>query len=112
MGQKIIGFSIDNSVGYIEAACLLRYEDVEIETDLFETPYKNYEILINRDRLNPAEIQSIEVNGADKLLEVIENEDCLPDVGLLDYEDEELDVDVKDVTLREVYKIVLNKVLN
>lgn len=109
-GEKIIGFSVENLVGYIEVACLIRYEDIEIETDLFEVPYEGYEVLINQNRLNPIEVHSIEVNGADKLLEVIENEDCLPDIGLLDYEDEEFNV--KDVTLREVYKIVLNKVLN
>ena len=111
MGTKVIGFSIDDSVGYLEAACLLRYEDVSIVTSLFEVPYKGYEVLINQNRLKPSEVHSIEVNGADKLLEVIENEDCLPNVGLLDYEDEELDVNVKNVTLRELYEIVLNKVL-
>lgn len=112
MGKKVIGISFEDSVGYLEVACLLRYENISIETALFEIPYKGYEVLLNHNRLNPDEIHSIEVNGADKLLDVIDNEDCLPDVGLLDYEDEELHINEKDVTLRELYKIVLNKVLN
>lgn len=44
--------------------------------------------------------------------EVIDNENCLPDIGKLDYKNKELGLDLKDVTLRELYKKVLDKVLN
>lgn len=109
MGKKIVSFGIDDSIGYVEATCIIKYEDVEILTDEFETPY-DYEVLINFDE-ETEDIHSIDVNGADRLLKVIDNEDCLPDAGLLDYKNEELDLNLKDVTLRELYKEVLNKVL-
>jgi len=110
MGRKIVGFSIEDSIGYVEATCVLKYDDVELVTDEFETPY-DYQVLIDIDE-ETEEIHSLGVDGADKLLKVIDNEDCLPDVGLLDYKDDDLGLDLKDVTLRELYKNVLNKVLN
>jgi len=109
MGQKIIGVSLQNDIGIFESTCLIKYDDVDIVTDEFETPY-DYEVLLNLDEANNS-IQSIEINGADRLLKVIDNEDCLPNVGLLDYKDDELNLDLKEVTLRELYKEVLNRVL-
>lgn len=53
----------------------------------------------------------IEIKGLKQLYDVIDNEDCLPDVGLLDFEDKELGLTLRDVTLRELYKEVLKKVL-
>lgn len=110
MGRKVIGFSLENSVGCIEATCAIEYEGKNIVTDEFITPY-NYQVVIDIDE-DTEIIQSVGVDGADRLFSVIDKEDCLPDVGLLDYKDDDLKLDLKDVTLRELYKNVLNKVLN
>lgn len=109
MGQKVIAVSLENDIGILESACLIRYDDVDIITDEFETPY-DYEVLLNVDEKNNM-VQSVEVNGADRLFNVIDKEDCLPNIGLLDYKDEDLKLDLKNVTLRELYKEVLRKVL-
>lgn len=109
MGQKIIGIALQNDIGIFESTCLIKYDDVEIVTDEFETPY-DYEVLMNMDEDNNS-IQSIEINGVDRLFKVIDKEDCLPDIGLLNYKDDGLGLDLKDVTLRELYKNVLDKVL-
>lgn len=109
MGKRIVAFSADDSIGYLETCCLIKYENVSLVTDEFETPY-NYEVLLNIAE-DTDEIHSIEVNYAENLLNYIDKDDCLPDVGLLDYENEELKLDLKDVTLRELYKKILNQVL-
>ena len=57
------------------------------------------------------DLASIEILDLKKVYKNIDKEECLPDVGLLDYKDDELALDLKDVTLRELYKEVLKKVL-
>lgn len=109
MGKKIIGFSIENTVGYYEANCLIERRSTVV--DEFDTPYEGIEVLVDLDSETEEIICGITVNGADRLLQFIENEDCLPDVGLLDYKEDELGLDLKDVTLRELYKEILKKIL-
>lgn len=108
-GKKVIGFSVDDSIGYIEATCVLEHNGTNIVTDEFHTLY-NYQVLVDIDE-NTEIVQSVGVDGADRLLDVIDKEDCLPDIGLLDYENKDLGLNLKDITLRELYKEVLKKVL-
>ena len=78
-------------------------------TDEFEVPYK-YTVLTST-RKNEIIPDNIEISDVHELYKVIDKEDCLPDVGLLDYKDDDLGIDLKDVTLRELYKAVLDKAL-
>ncbi|WP_194190810.1 hypothetical protein [Clostridium chrysemydis] len=109
MGKQIFGFSVEDSVGYIEATCIIERKPNVL--DEFVTPYEGFEVLIDVDEETEENIYAVAVNGADKLLKVIDKEDCLPDVGLLDYENNDLKLNLKDVTLRQLYKEVLIKVL-
>lgn len=109
MARKIVGFSVENSVGYIEATCVIERKPTVV--DEFETPYEGFEVLIDVDEETEEKIYGVAVNGADKLLKVIDKEGCLPDVGLLDYENPKLELNLKNVTLKKLYKEILNKVL-
>lgn len=109
MGKRVIGISIDNTLGYLNLACLLKFNQLASETDEFETPY-NYDVLITRE-IESNNIKCIEIQYAENLLKVIDKKDCLPDIGLLDYEDSELNLNLKDVSLKELIKKVLEKAL-
>lgn len=109
MGKRVISVSADNTFGYLELACLLKFNQLDSETDEFETPY-NYGVLITKE-VKSNDIKCIEIQDAEELLKVIDKKDCLPDVGLLDYEDNELNLNLKDVTLKELLKEILNKIL-
>lgn len=109
MGREIVSLSIDKDDDILESCIILDCNNEISYTDEYEVPYQ-VEILIST-RENESIPDVIEIKGLEQLYEVIENEDCLPDVGLLNYKDERLSLDLKDVTLRELYKEVLNKVL-
>lgn len=111
MGKKVISLSIDESdiEGILESCIILESNDEIAYVDEYEVPYQ-VEILIST-RKGMIIPDVIEIKGLRQLYDVIDKEDCLPDVGLLDYEEEELGLNLKDVTLRELYKEVLNKVL-
>ncbi|MGL4730542.1 MAG: hypothetical protein ACRCW0_03030 [Clostridium sp.] len=109
MGRKIIGFSIDDTIGSIEATCIIERKSTVV--DEFITPYSGFEVQIDVDSETETEIYGVSVDRADELLKVIDNENCLPDVGLLDYESNDLGLNLKDITLRQLYKEVLIKVL-
>ena len=74
----------------------------------YETP--DYEVLLHYVG-ETDDLASIEILDLKKVYKNIDKEECLPDVGPLDYKDDELDLELKDVTLRELYKEVLKKVL-
>lgn len=108
MGKKVIGFRVESSFG-IEATCILERKSTVVEE--FKTPYKDFEVQIDVDFETETMIYGVSVIGADKLFNVIDKNDCLPDVGFLDYENKELDIKLKNVTLRELYKEILSIVL-
>jgi hypothetical protein len=69
----------------------------------FENPYQHEVELTTADGEKKPE--NVEVIGLVQLAKAIDKKDCLPDIGLLDYKDEF--IDVHDVTLQELYKEVL-----
>ncbi|WP_373898779.1 hypothetical protein ACER0A_005050 [Haloimpatiens sp. FM7315] len=111
MGKKVISLSVDESdiEGIMESCIILNYSDDIAYTDEYEVPYQVEILMSSRKGMNIPDV--IEIKGLKQLYEVIDKKDCLPDVGLLDYEEEELGLNLKDVTLRELYKEVLQKVL-
>lgn len=111
MGKRVISLSIGESdiEGILESCIILDHSKEIAYVDEFEVPY-NFEVLLStRNNCNIPDV--IEIKGLQQLQEVIEEKDCLPDVGLLDYSDDELGVSLKDVTLKELYKEILNKAL-
>ena len=109
MGKKVISLSIDNYDDIMESCVILNWNDEIAYTDEYEVPYQ-VEILTNT-REGEKIPDVVEIKGLEQLYTVIDKEDCLPDVGLLDYKDDDLGIDLKDVTLRELYKAVLDKAL-
>ena len=111
MGKKIISLSIDKSdIENILESCIILDSNMEIVyVDEFEVPYQVEVLMSTREGMTIPDV--IEIEGLSQLYDVIDKEDCLPDVGLLDYKEEELGLNLKDVTLRELYKEVLKKVL-
>lgn len=111
MGKKVISLSMGESdiEGVLESCIILDCSKEIAYVDEFEVPY-NFEVFLStRNNCNIPDV--IEIKGLQQLQKVIDEEDCLPDVGLLDYSDDELGINLKDVTLKELYKEVLNKVL-
>lgn len=111
MGKKVISLSVGESdiENILESCIILNYSKEIAYVDEFEVPYQ-VEILTST-RKGESIPDVIEIRGLKQLYEVIDKEDCLPDVGLLDYEEKELGLNLKNVTLRELYKEVLNRVL-
>lgn len=111
MGKKVISLSIDESdiESILESCIILELSDEIAYVDEFEVPYQVEILMSTRKGMIIPDV--IEVKGLRQLYDVIDKEDCLPDVGLLDYEEKELGLNLKDVTLRELYKEVLKKVL-
>lgn len=111
MGKKVISLSIDESdiEGILESCIILESNDEIAYVDEYEVPYQVEVLMSTRERMTIPDM--IEIKGLSQLYDVIDKEDCLPDVGLLDYKEEELGLNLKNVTLRELYKEVLKKVL-
>lgn len=111
MGKKVISLSIDESdiEGILESCIILESNDEIAYVDEYEVPYQVEVLMSTREGMTIPDV--IEIKGLSQLYDVIDKEDCLPDVGLLDYKEEELGLNLKDVTLRELYKEVLKKVL-
>lgn len=76
--------------------------------DEFDVPYP-YTVLYNV-REGESTPDAIEISNVEELCKVIDKEDCLPDIGLLDYKDDDLGLDLKDKTLREIYKAIFEKI--
>ncbi|MDZ5016635.1 hypothetical protein GNF72_15640 [Clostridium perfringens] len=93
----------------MESCIILDYNKEIAYTDEYEVPYQVEILMSTRKGMNIPDV--IEIKGLKQLYDVIDEEDCLPDVGLLDYEEKELGLNLKNVTLRELYKEVLKKVL-
>lgn len=111
MGKKVISLSIDESdiEGILESCIILESNDEIAYVDEYEVPYQVEVLMSTREGMTIPDM--IEIKGLSQLYDVIDKEDCLPDVGLLDYKEEELGLNLKNVTLRELYKEVLKKVL-
>lgn len=109
MGNKVISLSVDKDDDILESCIILNINEEIAYVDEFEVPYQ-VEILTST-RENQSIPDVIEIKGLKQLYDVINNEDCLPNVGLLDFEDKELGLTLRDVTLRELYKAVLKKIL-
>lgn len=112
MAKRILSLSIEETEypDIIESCIILDSNNKRKYVDEFEVPYQVEIITSTRENESMPDI--IEIRGIKQLYQVIDKEDCLPDIGLLDYEDEELGIDIKSVTLRELYKIILEKVFN
>lgn len=108
MAKVVESLSLSKLDDEIISKCCLRSDCDNLETDAYET--LEYEILLHYVGESD-ELASIEILDLKKVYANIDKEDCLPNVGLLNYKDEELNLDLKDVTLRELYKEVLKKVL-
>ncbi|MEG2412576.1 MAG: hypothetical protein RSA29_17135 [Clostridium sp.] len=113
MGKEIISLSIDESdiENVLESCIILDYNNETAYVDEFEVPYEYEFEVLTSTRKNKIVPDVIEIKGLNGLYKVIDKEDCLPDVGLLDYENKELGLNLTNVTLRELYKAILNKVL-
>lgn len=111
MGKKVISLSVGESdiESILESCIILDSNDEIAYVDEYEVPYQVEVLMSTREGMTIPDM--IEIKGLSQLYDVIDKEDCLPDVGLLDYKEEELGLNLKDVTLRELYKEVLNKVL-
>lgn len=111
MGKKVISLSVDKSdiENILESCIILDFNNEITYVDEFEVPYQVEILMSTRKGMNIPDV--IEIKGLKQLYDVIDKEDCLPDVGLLDYEEKELGLNLKDVTLRKLYKEVLKKVL-
>lgn len=105
---KISSISIAVIGTTIVSNCILKFEVTRHITDEFEHPYE-HTVLLNYKE-DSEKLHSIEIIDVQELIRVLDKEDCLPDIGLLDYRDEELGLDLKDKTLREVYKAVFQRI--
>lgn len=112
MAKEVVSLSVNESEipGVLESCIILNISKERSYTDEFEVPY-DFEILTST-RKNEKFPDVIEIKGLKQLNEVIDQTDCLLDIGLLNYKDDELNLDLKEVTLRQLYKEVLKKVLN
>lgn len=112
MAKEVVSLSVDKSEipGVLESCIILNSSKERAYVDEFEIPYDFEVFTSTRKKEKLPDV--IEIKGLKQLNEVIDKDDCLPDVGLLDYRDDELNLDLKDVTLRQLYKEVLKKVLN
>ena len=86
MGRKVISLSINNEDLIVESCVILQLSKEIAYVDEFEVPYQ-VEILTST-RENELIPDVIEIRGLKQLYEVIDKEDCLPDVGVLDYKDD------------------------
>ncbi|MBS5825094.1 MAG: hypothetical protein KID00_14810 [Clostridium argentinense] len=111
MGKKVVSLSIEESdIDGILESCIILHSSNEIAyTDEYEVPYQVEILMSTRKNMDIPDV--IEIRGLQQLYSVIDNEDCLPDIGLLNYENEEIGLNLKDVTLRELYKEILDKAL-
>ncbi|MBE6071051.1 MAG: hypothetical protein E7208_03720 [Clostridium butyricum] len=109
MAKIVESLSLVEMNDEIISKCCLSSNNDNLLTDGYETP--EYEILLHYIG-ETDEIASVEILDLKKVYKNIDKEDCLPDIGLLDYKDEDLGLNLKDVTLRELYKNVLERVLN
>jgi len=109
MAKIVESLSLVEMNDEIISKCCLNSNNDNLLTDGYEA--HGYEILLHYIG-ETDEVASVEILDIKKVYKNINKEECLPDIGLLDYKDEGLGVDLKDVTLRELYKNVLDKVLN
>lgn len=109
MGKKVISLSVDKEDNILESCIILNISEEIAYVDEFEVSYQVEILTSTRETESIPDV--IEIKGLKQLYDVIDNEDCLPDVGLLDFQDRELGLTLRDVTLRELYKEVLKKVL-
>ncbi|ATD55028.1 hypothetical protein [Clostridium chauvoei] len=111
MGRQVdnitFDYVCDNKI--LDSCITLNFNTERHYTDEYEVPYK-YTVLTNT-RKNEVLPDNIEISNVKELFNNIEEKNCLPDVGLLDYKDEELGLNLKNITLRELYKEVLKKIL-
>lgn len=112
MGKQVDSIVFDHTLNenLLDSCITLNFNCERHYTDEFEVPYK-YTVLTNT-RKNQIIPDNIEISDVKELYKNIDKEDCLPDVGLLEYKDDELQLDLKDVTLKELYKAVLDKLFN
>lgn len=112
MGKQVDSISFDHVYNdkILDSCITLDFNTQRKYVDEFEVPYR-YTVLTST-RKNEKFPDSIEISDVKELYKNIDKEDCLPDVGLLDYKDDELGIDLKDVTLRELYKTILDEELN
>ncbi|MBS4536817.1 hypothetical protein GOQ29_14445 [Clostridium sp. D2Q-14] len=110
MGKEIISLSIDNSdiEDILESCMILGYGDEIAYTEEYEVPYQVEILMSTRKGMSVPDV--IEIRGLKQLKDVIDEEDSLPDFGLFDYTNEELDLDLKDKTIREIYKEIFEKI--
>lgn len=104
MAQIVKSLSLTELNDEIISNCCIIEDCYNLMTDGYETP--EYEILLHYVGASD-KLASIEILDLKKVFKNIDKEDCLPDVGLLDYKDDELGLNLKNVTLRELYKEVL-----
>lgn len=109
MAKVVKSISLTELNNEIMSKCCLKCDCDNLLADAYET--SEYEILLHYVGESD-ELAIVEILDLKKVYRNIDNKDCLPDVGLLDYKDNELNLDLKDVTLRELYKEVLNKIFN
>ncbi|MCI6278058.1 MAG: hypothetical protein MR639_15275 [Clostridium sp.] len=108
MAKVVKSLSLNEINDEIISKCCFINDCNNITTDGYETP--DYEVLLHYVG-ETDDLASIEILDLKKVYKNIDKEECLPDVGLLDYKDDELALNLKDVTLRELYKEVLKKVI-
>lgn len=110
MAKEIVGISFDSSQGYLIMTCSFIINTNRAFVDEIDIPknYK-YEILECREAITD-NLKTIIVNYAEELFKVIDNEDSVPDIGPVNYKYDTLDL--KNVSLREVFKKVLELELN
>lgn len=107
MAKVVKSLSLTKISNEVISKCCFLSDCDNLITDGYETP--EYEVLLHYVG-ETDELASVEILDLKKVYKNIDKEDCLPDVGLLDYKDDELGVDLKNVTLRELYKAVLEKI--
>lgn len=111
MGKQVISLSINKGdiEDILESSVILHFSNEIAYTEEYEVPYQVEILTSTRKGMSIPDV--IEIRGLKQLNDVISNTDCLPDVGLLDYENEEMNLSLKNVTLRELYQQILKKVL-
>lgn len=105
MGKRISNLTIEKDGDITSSTIIVSYDKKGFVFDDYETNY-NYDVLVGYDSND--DIQCVEINNLNELSKVIDNEDCLPDIGLLDYTDDDLKLDFKDLSLRQLYNEILN----
>lgn len=101
MGKRIDSIASAKDSDSSTSICNLIYDKSHLTTDEFEVPYEYTVLMHYKDGTN--ELHGIEILDFEYLIPVIDNQDCLPDIGLLDYGN------MKDKTLREIYKELITK---